>query len=106
MAKLLPAGGDQQGRCATRAWPPFPDTVATGRGSADAIGDDQAERASGWGALDECAAVEGGQHREPVPAPSESSVLPLLLWPLAVISAIALLAIFLPHGWPMAWPLG
>ena len=28
-------------------------------GSADPIGDDQAER-SGWGGLDECGAVEGG----------------------------------------------
>lgn len=96
MAKLLPAGCDQQGRCATRAWPPFPDTVATGCGSADAIGDDQAERSSGWGALDECSAVEGGQHREPGPAPSESSVLRLLLWPLAVVAAFAALAVLLP----------
>ena len=29
------------------------------RGSADPLGDDQAQR-SGWGGLDECGAVEGG----------------------------------------------
>lgn len=97
MAKTLPFGADQQGRHITRQWPAWADTEATGSGSADAVGDDQAERASGWGALDESAAVEGGTHREPAGAPSESSVLRLLLWPLGVVACFAALAVLVPH---------
>lgn len=75
------------------AWPEFTDTVATGQGSADALGDDQAERASSnWGALDETAAVEGGIYRRPVPAETERSLLRLLLWPVVVIAAAACFA--------------
>lgn len=96
--KLMPAGLDQQGRCATREWPPFADTVAM-HGSADAIGDDQAERSSGWGALDECAAPEGGMHREPVDT-AESSLLRLLrllLWPVVAVASVAAVAALLPN---------
>lgn len=73
-------------------WPEFVDTMATGPGSADALGDDQAERSSNWGALDESAAVEGGMHRRPAAAETETSLLRLLLWPLAVIVAAATVA--------------
>lgn len=62
--RIFAAGLDQQGRYPTRSRAPWHDTVATNFGSADALGDDQAERHSGWGALQECA-VEGGRHREP-----------------------------------------
>ncbi|MDT7835000.1 hypothetical protein [Aquabacterium sp. OR-4] len=73
-------------------WPEFIDTVATGQGGADALGDDQAERSSNWGALDETAAVEGGIYRRPVPAETERSLLRLLLWPVVVIAAAACFA--------------
>lgn len=43
----------------------WPDTIATGPGSADPLGDDQAERHSGWGMFSDSAAPEGGKHREP-----------------------------------------
>jgi len=101
----MPAGLDQQGRRAVRAFGhqrDFVDTIATGPGSADALGDDQAERHSAWGAIDETA-VEGGVHREPGGTFCElPSLLASLLWPLAAVSAVALLAIFLPRGWPLA----
>lgn len=41
------------------------------RGSADALGDDQAARHSNWGALSECA-PESGKHREPSKTVSDS----------------------------------
>lgn len=108
--RLMPAGLDEQGRRAVRGFghgADFADTIATGPGSADALGDDQAQRHSGWGALDESAAVEGGVHREPSRTFSEApGLLASLLWPLAVVAAVAAVAIFLPHDWPMAWPLG
>lgn len=73
----------------------WPDTIATDFGSADAVGDDQAERHSNWGALQECA-VEGGRHHEPSNATrnKKPSVLPWLLWPLGAVSAIAAVAAF------------
>ena len=46
---------------------------------------------------------EGGVHREPGGTFCElPSLLASLLWPLAAVSAVALLAIFLPRGWPLA----
>lgn len=74
------------------SWPGFADTVAIGPGSGDPIGDDQCQRISDWGALDESAAVEGGRYRRPAAAPSETSVLRLLLWPLVFVGLIAALA--------------
>lgn len=76
-------------------WPPFADTVATGPGGGDPVGDDQCQRTSDWGGLDECA-QEGGIYREPVAAPSETSVLKLLLWPLGLIGCIAAAAALIP----------
>lgn len=76
-------------------WPEFPDTVAIGPGSGDPIGDDQCQRSSDWGGLDECA-QEGGIYRDPVDAPSETSVLRLLLWPLCLIGCIAAAAVLIP----------
>lgn len=73
-------------------WPEFADTVATGQGSADALGDDQAERTSNWGALDETSAIEGGIWRRPAPAETERSLLRLLLWPVVAIAAAACFA--------------
>jgi hypothetical protein len=108
--KLLPSGCDQQRRYATRAerYEQWPDTIATNWGSADAVGDDQAERGSNWGAIDESAAPEGGRHREPSKAVRDEGkgLLASLLWPLALVAAVAGVAALLPSGWPMAWPLG
>lgn len=103
--RLMPAGLDEQGRRATRGFghhADFADTIATGHGSADALGDDQAQRHSGWGALDESAAVDGGKHREPTGTFEElPGLLRSLLWPLAVVAAVAVVAVFLPRGWPL-----
>lgn len=105
----LPAGADQQGRYLTRAvrserWA---DTVATDYGSADALGDDQAQRHSAWGAIDESAAPEGGRHRGPSRTVSEGpGLLAVLLWAVVAVAAVAAFAALLPHDWPMAWPLG
>lgn len=97
--KLLPIGCDQQRRYATRAerFEQWPDTIATNWGSADAVGDDQAERSSNWGAIDETAAPEGGRHREPSKAVRDdgSGLLASLLWPLGVVLAIASAALYL-----------
>lgn len=72
------------------------DTIATDYGSADALGDDQAERHSAWGAIDESAAPEGGRHREPSRAVSDApGLLASLLWPLGVVGAIAAAAVWL-----------
>ena len=94
----MPAGLDQQGRRATRGFgarAEFVDTMPTDYGSADALGDDQAERHSAWGAIDETA-VEGGVHREPGGTFCElPSLLASLLWPLGVVSAIAAAAVWL-----------
>ena len=95
----MPAGLDQQGRRAVRAFGhqrDFVDTIATGPGSADALGDDQAERHSAWGAIDESAAPEGGRHREPSRTESDApGLLASLLWPLGVVAAIAAAAVWL-----------
>jgi len=97
--KLLPSGCDQQRRYATRAerFEQWPDTIATNWGSADVVGDDQAERSSNWGAIDETAAPEGGRHREPSKAVRDdgSGLLASLLWPLGVVLAIASAALYL-----------
>ena len=104
----MPAGLDQQGRRATRGFgqrAEFVDTVATDYGSADALGDDQAERHSAWGAIDECAAPEGGRYRKPSrTGEAAPGLLAVLLWPLVIVGLLALVAIFSTH-WPMAWPL-
>lgn len=97
-AKLLPIGCGQQRRYATRAerFEQWPDTIATNWGSADAVGDDQAERSSNWGAIDESAAPEGGRHREPSKTTQAGSgLLASLLWPLGVVLAIASAALYL-----------
>lgn len=95
----MPAGLDQQGRRATRGFgarAEFVDTMPTDYGSADALGDDQAERHSAWGAIDESAAPEGGRHREPSRTESDApGLLASLLWPLGVVSAIAAAAVWL-----------
>lgn len=107
--KLRPAGCDQQGRYTTRAerFEQWPDTIATNWGSADAVGDDQAERSSNWGALDECAAPEGGQYREPTKSADPGpGLLAVLLLAVVAVACIAGLAAVLPHGWHIAWPLG
>jgi len=44
-------------------------------GNADPVGDDQAERHSSWGALQECA-PEGGKHRDPVATHRFSQIAP------------------------------
>ena len=97
--KLLPSGCDQQRRYATRAerFEQWPDTIATNWGSADAVGDDQAERSSTWGAIDESAAPEGGRHREPSKAVRDegTGLLASLLWPLSVVAVIASAALYL-----------
>jgi len=102
----MPAGCSQQQRYPERSvgngTEQWPDTIATDFGSADAVGDDQAQRHSGWGALDETAAVEGGMHREPSRTFSEApGLLASLLWPLAVVAVVATVAVFLPRGWPL-----
>ncbi len=85
-------------------WPPFADTVATGPGGGDPVGDDQCQRTSDWGGLDECA-QEGGIYREPVAAiGSGSESLRLLAYAVTLVGAIAAASIF--SGCPMAWPLG
>jgi len=96
----LPAGGDQQRRRIARSTghgtEQWPDTIATDYGGADALGDDQAQRHSAWGAIDECAAPEGGKHREPSRTVSEGpGLLASLLWPLGVVAAIAAAAVWL-----------
>ena len=74
----------------------FPHTVPTDYGSADALGDDQALRHSAWGAIDECAAPEGGRHREPSRTMRDApGLLASLLWPLGVVGAIAAAAVWL-----------
>jgi len=93
-----PVGLDQQGRFVTRACRAerWADTIATDYGSADALGDDQAQRHSAWGAVDECAAPEGGKHREPSRTVSEGpGLLASLLWPLGVVAAITAAAVWL-----------
>lgn len=50
----------------------FEDTVPTAPGAFDPLGDDQAERHSGWGALSECAAAESGAHHDAAPTTSLS----------------------------------
>lgn len=81
-AHFLPAGDD------------FPERHMAG--SADPLGDDQAERTSAWGALEECA-PEGGKFYEPGATcrGDEAGVLAWLAWPLAVIFTLACLAIYL-----------
>ena len=93
-----PVGLDQQGRFVTRACRAerWADTIATDYGSADALGDDQAQRHSAWGAVDECAAPEGGKHREPSRTVGAGpGLLASLLWPLGVVAAIAAAAVWL-----------
>ena len=104
-----PVGLDQQGRFVTRACRAerWADTIATDYGSADALGDDQAQRHSAWGAVDESAAPEGGKHREPSKTMRDApGLLAVLLWALVAVAAVAAFAALLPHDWPMAWPLG
>ena len=67
---------------------------------ADPLGDDQAERTSAWGALEECA-TEGGKHREPTdtgsyPGPSVGWVLFLAVACIASVGACWVLAPYLP----------
>lgn len=113
-----PAGCDQQGRHKTRpayAWPArratlsgghgteqWPDTIATGPGSADPLGDDQAERHSGWGMFSDSAAPEGGKHREPSKTarddtPSAGWVVLIGVLCVAAVGACALIAQHLPR---------
>lgn len=73
---------------------------APASGSADPLGDDQAERTSAWGALEECA-TEGGKHREPTdtgsyPGPSVGWVLFLAVACIASVGACWVLAPYLP----------
>ena len=98
----LPAGCDDQGRHETREFgrAPWHDTVATDYGSADALGDDQAQRHSAWGAIDESAAPEGGRHREPSRTMRDApGLLASLLWPLGVVASVAAVVALLPSGW-------
>lgn len=90
---------DQGDKCPARAG--FAETEPAYRGSADALGDDQAERHSGWGALSECA-VEGGRHSGPKSALQDNG--PSAGWIVAVgvacvlaVGACALIASQLPH---------
>lgn len=95
MTKPMPAGLDQQGRYLTRAvnWP---DTMPTDYGSADALGDDQADRHSAWGAIDECAAPEGGRFRQPSHTVSDApGLIASLMWPLGAVAAIAAAAVWM-----------
>lgn len=103
--RLAPAGLDQQGRRAVRGFgrrSDFEDTVATGPGSADALGDDQAERHSGWGMLSDSAAPDGGKHREPSKTarddtPSAAWVVLIGVLCVAAVGACALIAQHLPR---------
>jgi hypothetical protein len=73
--------------------------AADERGSADALGDDHAERHSRWGSLPECA-PEGGEHRKPVdsaPQPSTAWTLFLGVLCIAAVAVCALIANSLPH---------
>lgn len=103
--RVLAAGCDQQGRFITRRHPgavyePWRDTVPTDYGSADALGDDQAERHSAWGAIDESAAPAGGKHREPSRTMRDApGLLASLLWPLGVVASVAAAVALLPPGW-------
>ena len=88
-----------------RSCPPCDSNCRQGRdcpdsGSADPLGDDQAERTSAWGALEECA-IEGGKHREPTdtgsyPGPSVGWVLFLAVACIASVGACWVLAPYLP----------
>ena len=94
--RRLPAGCDQQGRETPRAvhnrWH---ETIPTDYGSADALGDDQAERHSAWGAISECA-IEGGRHREPSRTVSGGpGLLASLMWPIGAVAAIAAAAVLM-----------
>ena len=78
-AHFLPAGDD------------FPERHMAG--SADPLGDDQAERTSAWGALEECA-PECAKHREPtdtlLPKPDDWFT---VLLGVACVLAVALCAV-------------
>ncbi len=71
--------------------PPLDDDApADGPGSFDALGDDQAERHSGWGAMDE----------------QDATPRPVVRYFLAAAALVALAAMPAISGCPMAWPLG
>lgn len=106
--KPLAASRARQTHQATRAdrFEQWPDTIATNWGSADAIGDDQAERSSSWGAIDETAAPEGGVHREPGRAKRSSTPSAGRLLAISVLCVAAIAAWAVASGQPLYFPLG
>lgn len=104
----MPAGLDQQGRRAVRGFgsrAEFVDTVATDYGSADALGDDRAERYSARGAIDECAAPEGGTHADPVPSGMSRTDGARIGAVLLLISAVSVIGV-ISAAFLARWPLG
>lgn len=78
----------------------WPDTIATC--SADVIGDEQAQRQTGWGSLDDCGAPECAMHHKPSKetrddSPNAGWVVLIGVLCIAAVSACALIAMHLPR---------
>ena len=91
LEQVLTARAAQRATAILQQWPDTMPVVRAAepeakRGCADPIGDDQAERCSAWGALDECAAVEGGVFAGPAPSVRSKSR-PVLIVCAAVFAA-------------------